>query len=274
MYKRQAFLQDYITSCVRLGHQCDAPVISDSWTYRWRLEYGVCFRRPNRKWKVPWSVLKERLVIAWLNTFRVRQLALRVLGYDLDADNIDQSPFHVNEAGSQNSAGLSIRGCGVVPLKENHAATRCRYTFMTHCVSDRERARAIPPCELMFKGGDLTAQRLQQHIPPWAPWMTIVSAPKGSYREDDVLNYIDNMEAWSEQRRWRLLFLDAYSAHLSDRVRRAAWHKGYVVVTHGGGASAVTQVNDTDNHGPLKRQYVETEQAHICLLYTSPSPRD
>ena len=64
-----------------------------------------------------------------------------------------------------------------------------------------------------------------------------------------------------EPRRWRILLLDAYSAHLSERVRRAAWHKGYVVITHGGGASSVAQPNDTDLHAPLRRKYCELEMA-------------
>ena len=62
-------------------------------------------------------------------------------------------------------------------------------------------------------------------------------------------------------RRWRILLLDAYSAHLSERVRVCAWHRGYVVVTHGGGASAVTQTNDTDLHAHIKRRYLDLEMA-------------
>ena len=69
------------------------------------------------------------------------------------------------------------------------------------------------------------------------------------------------MEDMEPRRRWRILLLDAYSAHLSDRVRRCAWHKGYVVITHGGGASAVTQTNDIDVHAHAKRLYLEMEMA-------------
>ena len=90
--------------------------------------------------------------------------------------------------------------------------------------------------------------------------MTIVTAPKGSYREDDVLNFIENrLDDKMPTRRWRILLLGACSAHLSDRVRMCAWHKGYVVVTYGGGASCVTQTNDTDLHAHLKRLYLELE---------------
>ena len=90
----------------------------------------------------------------------------------------------------------------------------------------------------------------------------MVTSPKASYREDDVLDFIDNrLEDWGPDRRWRVLLLDACSAHLSDRVRRCAWHKGYVVITHGGGASAVAQTNDTDLHAHVKKLYLELEMA-------------
>ena len=104
-------------------------------------------------------------------------------------------------------------------------------------------------------------RQAQAFIPLWAPWLTIVTGPKGSYREDDVLNLIEDvLDDMSETRQWRIMLLDAYSAHLSDRIRVCAWHKGYIVITHGGGASAVTQPNDTDLHGPLKRDYTDLEQ--------------
>ena len=115
--KAQALLSDYIEEHAKLGLQCDAPKIDADWVTRWRHEYNICFRIPNRKWKVPRAVLLERLGITWENTYRVRQLALRVLGYDLPADNMDQSLSHANEAGSSQMNTLSIRGSGVVALK-------------------------------------------------------------------------------------------------------------------------------------------------------------
>ena len=188
---------------------------------------------------------------------------MKVLGYDLDLDNLDQSPFHMNEAGSKEEKSMSIRGSGVVPLKEGHAQTRQRWTLQTTTTSNPQRAGAVPPVEVMFKAdGDKLVQRLAAEIPSWAPWMSVVTSPKGSYREDDVLNFIENrLEDMSPSREWRILLLDAFSAHLSNRVRMCAWHKGYVVITHGGGASSVAQTNDTDLHAHIKRLYCEMEMA-------------
>ena len=129
LQKAATLVEDYIVECARRGVQARAPSISHCWLRMWRLYYGVSLRKPNRKWKVKRWVLAERLRIAWENTFRVRALAKAVLGYDLDLDNLDQSPFHMNEAGSQSQKSMSIRGGGVVPLKEGHAQTRERWTL-------------------------------------------------------------------------------------------------------------------------------------------------
>ena len=263
LQKASTLVEEYMTACLRQGKQTKAPVISHEWLRSWRLEYGVCLRRPNRKWKVAGPVLAQRLAITWENVYRVRALAIKLLGYNPDLDNLDQSPFHMNEAGSKAEKSLSIRGGGVVPLKEGHAQTRERWTLQTTTTSNAERARDIPPVEIMFKAdGDRVRQRVHAIVPSWAPWLTVVTSAKGSYREDDVLNFIEQrLEPMTDSRRWRILLLDAYSAHLSDRVRRCAWHKGYVTIIHGGGASAVTQTNDTDLHAHVKRMYMELEMA-------------
>ena len=86
----------------------------------------------------------------------------------------------------------------------------------------------MPPAEAMFKAGEQVQEKLQSSVPAWAPWLTVVTAPRGSYREDDVLTFIENrLEPMTPGRRWRILLLDAYSAHLSEGVRVCAWHRGY-----------------------------------------------
>ena len=169
----------------------------------------------------------------------------------------------MNEAGSRAEKSMNIRGGGVVPLKEGHAQTRERWTSQTTVTSNLERARVVPLVEVMFKAsGDRLVHELQGFIPSWDPWMTVVTAPKGSYREDDVRNFIEcRLDDFKPPRRWRILLMDAYSAHLRHRVRMCAWHKGYVVIAHGGGASSATQTNDTDLHAHVKQMYCELEMA-------------
>jgi hypothetical protein len=90
------------------GEVADLPVIDKSWMHTWKHEYRVSFRLPNRKWKAPRSVLMERLRITWLNVIRVRALALATAGQDLPMWNFDQSPFHMNEAGSKSARSLCV----------------------------------------------------------------------------------------------------------------------------------------------------------------------
>ncbi len=56
---------------------------------------------------------------------------------------------------------------------------------------------------------------------------------------------------------------DEYRAQTTRAVRRADWHRGYVLIAHGGGTTGASQVNDADLHQPLKRQYMDLESAEM-----------
>ena len=60
------------------------------------------------------------------------------------------------------------------------------------------------------------------------------------------------------------MLLDAFAPHMTERVRRVAWVRRVVICLHGGGTTSVGQVNDTDLHQPLKKEYIalEEEDAH------------
>ena len=74
-------------------------------------------KKPNIKYKVPNSLMAERLEIGWLNVARVRALCLTVRGYDPEIENWDHSPFHHNESGAHNMATLAVAGrSALVPL--------------------------------------------------------------------------------------------------------------------------------------------------------------
>ena len=71
---------------------------------------------------------------------------------DPDCKNIDQSPFHVNEAGSKEIGTLALKGCPTVPLIEDHCATRERWSLTSITDSSVERVkRRLPGFETMFK---------------------------------------------------------------------------------------------------------------------------
>jgi len=322
----------YITAHLKQGLQADAPVMNHQWLQRWRFEYNISLRKPNRKWKIPRAILEDRLETMWLNVVRVRAMCKLIHGNDPAMINFDQSPFYMNEAGSKAGKTMEFKGKDKVVIREGHSATRERWTANTAVRSPQILAEAggtseeiladaggnsaeilgeaprtaaailaeagvtsaeilaeaggdsaailagaggepkigglpprpPPPLEVMFKctgSGKRMNPRLQSCVPEWAPWLTVVLSPKGSYREEHVLNYLEEiLDPWVEGRDWRILLADAYAPQMTDAVRRCAWLRGYVLIIHGGGTTGITQVNDTDLHQLLKRLYMELEQ--------------
>jgi hypothetical protein len=133
----------------RTGNYTPMPKLDKHWLLRWKRDHGVVFRKPNLRFKASKAVMTLRLRAMWANTFRVRQLARRLLGHDLDNQfyGIDEKPLHFNEGGSKCIRTLEIAGCPAVRLKQNHAATRERVSVMTMTTSNLaaiERLGGLP----------------------------------------------------------------------------------------------------------------------------------
>lgn len=154
MVKARAMCCELLSEMKRTGQYIALPKIDKHWLRRWKLEYGVCMRRPNRKYKVSLNVCRGRLKSMWLSCIRIRALARCVFARDLTIEGIDQKGIHMNECGSKNTPTLCLKGAPDVALKENHAATRQRVSLMTTVTSDGTRAARPggPPVEVMFKG--------------------------------------------------------------------------------------------------------------------------
>ena len=193
MMKAIQLQQDYHVACAKKGQLAETVVVSPNWLRGWMAEYRVSSRRPNRKFKVPKTVLAERLAIFWTVVTVLRKLVWLHFGYDPRMRNVDQSPFHMNEAGSAATNTLVIKNAPTVPLVENHAATRERWSLNSVTDSCRERImHQLPGCELMFKAEGKTVERkLQAHVESMClPFkFSVVTGPSGSYREHDILNY-------------------------------------------------------------------------------------
>ena len=56
-----------------------------------------------------------------------------------------------------------------------------------------------------------------------------------------------------------VFLLDAYAPGLTDNVQRLCWSRGYICLTHGGGASMVAQTNDTDHHAHVRKRFIELQ---------------
>ena len=150
----KALATSMIQEMATTGRWIDIPKIDSNWLQRWKAHYGVCLKKPNRKYKCSKGVLLGRLRAMWVTNVRLRALALATLKRDLVCEGYDQKGLHMNEGGSKNTGSLSIKGAPEVSLKENHAATRQRFSLMTGVTSSEEDARRLggPPLEILFKG--------------------------------------------------------------------------------------------------------------------------
>ena len=267
--KAKEFLQEYLRVVMIAGKKCSAINLDWKWFKRWSMEYGLSLRAPNRKYKVAKWILEERFVIWWLNLARIRALAMCIFEYDPEIENFDQSPFHRNEVGSQNSATLAVKGSNEVPLIEGHSDTRSRWTMNLTTFSNKERIEQgeLPYAEFMFKAdGQVLLERLKGHLRSCGagPWVSVATSEKGSYREEDVLEFLDqHLPEKPQWRRWRILAADDFSAHKTDNVFRLAWRRGYILLIHGGGATPVAQTPDTDLNQHVRREYTTVESGHI-----------
>ena len=242
------------------------PVLDFAWLWRWKRRHGVVWRKPNCKFKISWGALKVRCAATWLNVQRVQQLAKRVLGRELPVEGIDEKPIHLNEGGSKDVRTLAVVGEDDVELRRNHSHTRERATIMTSTTSDLAKAEhpSRLPIELMKKAG--SARPLKGIKLPNDMSASVTWAPKGSYRHDDILGYIQRWcEEWTEARAaandYRIMLLDVARSHIGKDIVDELWSRGYLCLYHYGGTTGVIQVNDTDNHGQFEREYLVFEEA-------------
>ena len=131
-----------------------------------------------------------------------------------------------------------------MPLVEQHNATRARWSANLTTFSDHARlSKDGPPyAEHMFKAdGEILLQRLQNHIRRrgYGKWVSVATSEKGSDRAEDVLNFLETHlphlrpeDAGSD---WHVMMADDRRPHLSPRVVRLGWKRGYVFIPHGGG---------------------------------------
>ena len=87
--------------------------------------------------------MADRLRRFWVALFCIRYFIFLRFGYWAKMRNIDQSPFHGNEACSAATNTLALKGAPTVPLIENHAATRERWSLnsVTESCQDRIKRR-------------------------------------------------------------------------------------------------------------------------------------
>ena len=271
--KLHELMEAYCYECIINGVKPQVFNPDSRWWMRFEADTGLSLRCPNRKYKCPKFILEERLELWWITLFRIRALCVAIFGYDPEMENWDQSPFHNNESGSQNLRTLAFKGASTVPLIEGHADTRSRWTgnFTTFSNEERIKAGEIPYCQCCFKAdGEVLQGRLQEHLRSrgYDSWFTVITTPKGSYREADVLNFLDlYLPKMTPGRRWRIIMADDFRPHKSPNAFRLCWSRGYVLVVHGGGTMPVAQTPDTDENQHVKREYSAVETLELMRQF-------
>ena len=171
-------------------------------------------------------------------------------------------------------------GCGIplhgrsadVPLKECVGQTRERWTLNTHVLAAPRGPEEYPPLEALFKGGPRVVARAQVALDrlreegDYGPltWLSVSVAPRGSYRQEHVLKYLErHLPSMRPERPWRILLCDVYGAHMDGAIVEAAARRGYVVAFHGGGCTGVLQCNDMRLHQRLSSRFQDLEMADL-----------
>ena len=216
--------QSYVDHLIDAGYdKTSMPTINKWWFKRWRTEFGISYRAVTTRFKVSMGKACARVACMLGNIFRLQFLwELCHPGVPMRWFSMDQKPSWFNNAGLKKT--LARKGHRRVTVAENFHATRSRYTICT-IVQSWRRARGEPPkVAVLFKGK--RGSKLADGIS--APhWMLIQFQEKGSYRSEDVVDFLE--WALPEARTSEesvVVLLDWFSAHLSDAVRNAIQSKG------------------------------------------------
>ena len=115
LVKARCFYQYYLLACLDHGIEPETVDINGRWVNEWLRDNRLTQRQPNRKWKVSRLTLMERSRIFWIMIYKLRKRILLEKGYDPDMRNLDQSPFHMNEAGSKVTGTIAMKGAPHYP---------------------------------------------------------------------------------------------------------------------------------------------------------------
>ena len=236
------------------------PQINKGWLHRWRLRHDMALRRGTVKFQISWAKTVARVRCMLGNIFRLRHFwALCHPGVPMRWLSADQKPSWMNNASrGRMYARKGARACGA---KENHAASRDRYTIFTFVQSWPLAAGSPPPVAVLFKAasGVRIAQALEH-----PPWMKLQFQERGSYRAEDVVEALTwALKPATCPQESVVILLDWFSAHLSEEVQEAIRAMGHVVLYHGGGVTGLEQVNDTHMHAQVQRTM---EQLEVKLM--------
>ena len=229
-----------------------------SWFYRWRLQYKIVARVAEMKLKVSWAKVKRRTRVLLQNIFRLRALWAKCHpGIEMRWVSYDEKPCYMNNAGLKKA--LVQKGANPT-IRENFAQTRERYSLLTGVQS----WPGEPKWGVCFRGAQeggkiLPALKLAFECPEF---MYLQVQEKGSYRDTDIAEFLEwALPIADKPEESIVVILDWASSHRSDVVSKLVSEKGHILLFHGGGTTAFTQVNDTHLHAAVSALLVKVENA-------------
>ena len=80
--KVKQLLADYLEACLRAAVPAKGVSPRGKWFREWECDYGLTMLQPNRKFKVARHVLDQRVRLWWISVYRIRALAVELLGND------------------------------------------------------------------------------------------------------------------------------------------------------------------------------------------------
>ena len=98
----------------------------------WMREYGVSFKKPNKRYAIKQEDRIQRLTEYLKNVWRIRKYFLEHYDIDPPIINGDQMPLHRNESCGQKTLAMKNED---VFVKENYMLSRERITCFTQVAS-------------------------------------------------------------------------------------------------------------------------------------------
>ena len=239
---------------------------AQSWFRRWRGRYNIKAKKTGMQMKVSWRKICSRTRTLMTNIWRLRAL-WRLVHSDKEMRflSMDQKPSWFNNAGHTHT--YSVSGGKPCRVNENFAQTRQRYTILTVVPSwtqymPAEAAADNPPPDVFVLFKAKKDGRVQKDLDEFStpPWLHTQVQQLGSYREEDVLDALHTLlPAARDSTESMVVLLDYFSAHLTHDVQQFIAERGHVVLYHGGGTTAFTQINDTHLHAQLQSCIIKLE---------------
>ena len=131
---------------------------------------------------------------------------------------------------------------------------RTSVSTVTDSNEERIITRELPGIEIMFKA---QGKRKEGWLQSYAKDLKL------AFKFSVVTMQDKWLEPWSAERRWEIWAGDAYAPGLTNNIQKQCWKKGYISMTHGGGATPVTQTNDVHYHKPFRAEVCAMQQAII-----------